>query len=226
VNTRSAPYRVFTIHRPDQFANFMGNARPPPFAVPNLPDPEQLRTLLDQGNAEDGTLVVPGNHRRCFDDEDLPDRDSLQMADIMTHSSRSAAVSFGRFTDRCRIPSWWRRARISTCRAVRLRNDARRVPNSAQTVGTHANRKKNGQSSIYQSFRGLRELQSSVCGSVPRKRSTERRPRSVRKCTKENVVAIVEDLSARPPLLNPAHKNVAFLGRSTGELVIDIDVSH
>jgi len=37
----------------------MGNARPPPFAAPNLPGPEQTEAL-----------VVPGNHRRCFDDED------------------------------------------------------------------------------------------------------------------------------------------------------------
>jgi len=73
----------------------------------------------------------------------IPDRHSLQTADSQTHSSRSAAVSFGRFTDRCRIPSWWRRARISTCRAVRLRNDAKRVADSAEIVGTHGNRKKN-----------------------------------------------------------------------------------
>jgi hypothetical protein len=102
----------------------------------------------------------------------IADRHSLQTADSQTHSSRSAAVSFGRFTDRCRIPSSWRRARISTCRAVQLRNDARRVPNSAKTVSTHGNRKKNGQSSIYQPFRGLRELHSSDAYEIPSPWST------------------------------------------------------
>src|SRR6188472_7022 len=64
---------------------------------------------------------------------------------VATERSRSAPPS-SLAHSQILIPfvQWiWRRARISTCRAVRLRNDARRVPNSAEIVGTHGNRKEN-----------------------------------------------------------------------------------
>ena len=41
------------------------------------------------------------------------DRQSLQASQSHAQSSRSAGVSFGRFTERCRTPIWWRNARIS-----------------------------------------------------------------------------------------------------------------
>jgi hypothetical protein len=42
-------------------------------------------------------------------------RQSLHSSDSHAQKSRpSGAVSFGRFTERCKTPSWWRRARIST----------------------------------------------------------------------------------------------------------------
>src|SRR3954468_2113749 len=71
-------------------------------------------------------------------------RHSFQTDESQTHRIRSVADSFGLFTDRCRTPSWWRRARISTWSAARLRNDAKRLANRAEKAGTHANRTKKG----------------------------------------------------------------------------------
>src|SRR5947209_10238806 len=59
VNTRSAPYRVFTAHDPDQLSDLARHHRPAWFAMPYLPGPEQSKAL-----------AMPGNHGRCFDDED------------------------------------------------------------------------------------------------------------------------------------------------------------
>src|SRR3954447_22341317 len=42
-------------------------------------------------------------------------RHSLQTDESQTHRIRSVVDSFGLFTDRCSTPTWWRRARISTC---------------------------------------------------------------------------------------------------------------
>jgi hypothetical protein len=109
-----------------------------------------------------GTRGLPGLPRRIFQVQNkrkplrcqpitvaalmikIPDRHSFQTADNQAHSIRSVGVSFGRFTDRCRTPSWWRSARISICRAIRLRKDARTVTNSAAIIGTHQNRRRDG----------------------------------------------------------------------------------
>jgi hypothetical protein len=53
-----------------------------------------------------------------------PDFQFRQAAESQAHSSRSADVNFGRFTDRCRTPIWWRNARISNWSAARLRKEA------------------------------------------------------------------------------------------------------
>jgi hypothetical protein len=41
-------------------------------------------------------------------------RQSLHSSDSHAQKRRSTAVSLGRFTERCKTPSWWRRARISS----------------------------------------------------------------------------------------------------------------
>ena len=68
IPTLSAPNRVFTAHDPDQLSHLARHHRPAWLAVPYLPPPEQSKAL-----------AMPGNHSRCFDDEDAgppfaPDR--------------------------------------------------------------------------------------------------------------------------------------------------------
>ena len=53
-----------------------------------------------------------------------PDFQSGHAVESQAHRSRSAGVSFGRFTERCRTPIWWRNARISNWSAARLRKEA------------------------------------------------------------------------------------------------------
>ena len=47
-----------------------------------------------------------------------------QVRESNTQSPRSALVSRGRLAERCRTPSWWRRARISMADWLRVRNKA------------------------------------------------------------------------------------------------------
>jgi hypothetical protein len=53
-----------------------------------------------------------------------PDFQSFHEVESQAQRSRSAGVSFGRLTERCRTPIWWRNARISNWSAARLRNEA------------------------------------------------------------------------------------------------------
>jgi hypothetical protein len=55
------------------------------------------------------------------------------------HRNLSAGVSFGRFTERSRTPTWWRSARISNWSAARLRNDAESEVMSAASTGPKGN---------------------------------------------------------------------------------------
>ena len=57
------------------------------------------------------------------------DCQSFQTAHSQAHNQRSAGVSLGRWTERCKTPSGWRRARISSWSAARLRKEAK---NAAQ----------------------------------------------------------------------------------------------
>ena len=70
------------------------------------------------------------------------DRQSRQVDDSRAHRNRSEAVSFGRLTDRCRTPSWWRSARISSCRAARLRKEAKSAVKRADNRCPQGNRRK------------------------------------------------------------------------------------
>src|SRR4051812_39818549 len=47
------------------------------------------------------------------------------------------------FMERCRTPSWWRRARISSCSAARRRKEAERDAKSAAMRGPNGDRRKN-----------------------------------------------------------------------------------
>ena len=84
-----------------------------------------------------GTVGLPGFPRRTFQVQNIRKplrcqpmtvsglrmskerRQSTQAWDSQAHRSRSAVISFGRFTERRRTASWCRNARFSTCRAVR-----------------------------------------------------------------------------------------------------------
>jgi hypothetical protein len=70
-----------------------------------------------------------------------PDLQSCQTEQSHAHSTRSAAVSFGRFTERWRTPIWWRSARISSWSAARLRNQPEKEAMSAVNTGPTGNRR-------------------------------------------------------------------------------------
>src|SRR5215510_12946691 len=74
------------------------------------------------------------------------DCQSVQTAHSQAHKNRSAGVSFGRLTERCRTPSWWRRARISSCSAARLRKEAKTAAQRADNRYLKGNRGENGNS--------------------------------------------------------------------------------
>jgi hypothetical protein len=52
------------------------------------------------------------------------DFQSGHAVESQAYRNRSARVSFGRFTERCRTPIWWRNARISNWSAARPRKEA------------------------------------------------------------------------------------------------------
>jgi hypothetical protein len=68
------------------------------------------------------------------------DRQPVRNRGSPAQRKRSTAVSFGRFTERCRIPSWWRRAKISSCGAARERNKAKTDVKSAVKTRAGENR--------------------------------------------------------------------------------------
>src|SRR6516164_3368174 len=74
------------------------------------------------------------------------DCQSFQTALSQAHKNRSAGVSLGRLTERCRTPSGWRRARISSCSAARLRNEAKSAVKKADNRCPKENRRKNDNS--------------------------------------------------------------------------------
>jgi hypothetical protein len=86
-------------------------------------------------------------------------RQSLHSPDSHAHKRRSAAVSLGRFTERCKTPIWWRRARTSTWSAARLRNEAKTAANNAEKTRAGENRRKRRNIPLYQPDPNLRERQ-------------------------------------------------------------------
>ena len=69
-----------------------------------------------------------------------PDCQSCHAVESQAQRSRSAGVSFGRLTERCRTPIWWRNARISNWSAARLRNEAASEANRAVNTCPKGNR--------------------------------------------------------------------------------------
>ena len=78
----------------------------------------------------------------------IPDLQSGQTEQSQIQKSRSALVSFGRFTERCRTTIWWRSARISSWRAARLRNHPENEAMRAVITGPNGSRIMRGKSHI------------------------------------------------------------------------------
>ena len=93
VDARRAPKRIVAAHLANQVPRFLGDRRPSRLAVPHLPGPERPKPF-----------AVPGNHRLRFHD-DRADRQPVQYRDSRAQRNRSAAVSLGRFTERCKTLS-------------------------------------------------------------------------------------------------------------------------
>ena len=73
------------------------------------------------------------------------ERHSAQAPQSQAHNHRSNRFSFGFFTERCSTPSWWRRARISSCNAARVRKtDSAEASNADNTaVGENSRKVRN-----------------------------------------------------------------------------------
>ncbi len=81
-------------------------------------------------HAESSRSTTGGSPLRChpaFVDAfmmNAPDFQSCHAVESQAQRSRSAGVSFGRFTERCKTPVWCRDTRISKRSAARLRKEA------------------------------------------------------------------------------------------------------
>jgi hypothetical protein len=88
------------------------------------------------------------------------DCQSSQTALSQAQSKRSAGVSFGRLTERCRTLSCWRSARISRGSAARLRKEAKNAVRRADNRCPKGKSKEKGQLPVYQTDRILRKPQT------------------------------------------------------------------
>ena len=66
-------------------------------------------------------------------------RHSLQAPQSQAHKHRSKRLTLGLFTERCSTPSWWRRAKISSCKAARVRKTHSVVVNNAENTAVGEN---------------------------------------------------------------------------------------
>ena len=67
------------------------------------------------------------------------ERHSAQAPQSQAHKHRSKRFSFGFFTERCSTPSWWRRARISSCNEARVRKTESEEANNADNTAVGGN---------------------------------------------------------------------------------------
>src|SRR5215472_8498263 len=100
------------------------------------------------------------------------DCQSLQTAHSQAHSNRSAGVSFGRLTERCRTPSCWRSARISSCNAARLRKEAKTAAQRANNRCLKGNRRGNGNSQFINQIGICENHRPAVCCRAASRRAT------------------------------------------------------
>jgi hypothetical protein len=127
VKARGTPQRIVAAHSPDQVAEFLGNCQLTGFPAPGFPCLKQ--PLRCQAITVSGLTIIS------------TDRQSSHAWDNQTQRNRSAGANFGRFTDRCKTPSWCRRARFSNWRAARDLKVAAAVTARTRTALT-ARRKK------------------------------------------------------------------------------------
>ena len=91
VNVRSAPKRIFALSVRINWRTALGTPRAASLAMANLPAPVECKVL-----------AVPTDHGGGFDDEILDCR-PFQTGESQAQRKRSAAVSFGRLTERWRM---------------------------------------------------------------------------------------------------------------------------
>ena len=93
VDARRSPQRIVAAHLPNQVPRFPGDRRPSRLAAAHLPGPDHVKPF-----------AVPGNQRLRFHD-DQGRRPAGPKLRQRAQRNRSAAVSFGRFTERCKTLS-------------------------------------------------------------------------------------------------------------------------
>jgi hypothetical protein len=95
VDARRSPKRILAAHLANQVPRFLGDRRSSRLAAAQLPSPERPKPL-----------AVPVDHRVLSGfTMTRAERQPVQNRDSRLQRNRSAAVSFGRFTKRCRTLS-------------------------------------------------------------------------------------------------------------------------
>ena len=89
-----------------------------------LAPPAVLASHAESSRSRTGGSPCGAIQRLWTLQDECPDFQSGHAVESRARRSRSAGVSFGRFTERCRTPIWWRDARISNWSAARLRKEA------------------------------------------------------------------------------------------------------
>jgi hypothetical protein len=107
VDAGCSPQRILAAHFADQFSHVFRDRWPPGWPERTLHVQNSRKPLRCQAMTVSGLTMTKA------------DRQSFQTSHSHVQRSRSAEVSFGRFTERCRTPSCCLSARFSTWSAAR-----------------------------------------------------------------------------------------------------------
>ena len=106
MDPRRSPERIGRTHLADPLPNLPIDRRPSRFALPTLPSPIPTEPSS-----------MPGDHRFRLYDQQRRARHCDERRESPTQSSRSAEFRRSRpRRDLLRTATWWRRAKISTCK--------------------------------------------------------------------------------------------------------------
>ena len=137
-----------------------------------------------------------------------PDFQSCHAVESSAQRSRSAGLSFGRLTERCRTPIWWRNTRISNWSAERLRNEAASEAIRAVNMCPKGDRtmSDNSQSisaiGVYEKHRSNTPEPAVIAPlAVPLRRRTGRSSPDSRSCPREPIPSAMSLRGSLPCLL-------------------------
>src|SRR5215469_12441947 len=150
------------------------------------------------------------------------DCQSFQTAHSQAHKNRSAGVSFGRLTERCRTPSWRRRTRTSSCNAARLRKEAKTAAQRADNRYLKGNRGENDNSQFIN--------QIGICENHPvRFRAIWLIHNPFADCATPAISTFHVDKSRKNSTMNrckPRRVHTSTVKKSAATIILTVDVHH